>query len=65
MANYQKLNKKHKLYEIHSQNAKGIMDSINQKYTKKMCVTCKFYKDRCTKQRIPRNCADKGLKNKE
>lgn len=30
-----------------------------------MCKKCKFYDKECTKKRIIRECAVKGLKNKE
>lgn len=42
-----------------------IDDMINQKYMKYMCLTCKFYKDRCTKNRVVKECATKFLKNKD
>ena len=32
---------------------------------KKMCYDCKFYEDRCTKNRTLRECAVKFLKNKD
>ncbi len=32
---------------------------------KMMCKDCKFYKDRCTKNRILRECSVKFLKNKD
>ena len=36
------------------------------KYKKFMCSKCDFYKDGvCTKKRIARICAKKGLRNKE
>lgn len=41
-----------------------IDDLANQKYIKYMCKTCKFYEDRCTKNRTVRECAVKFLKNK-
>ena len=31
----------------------------------RMCKTCKFYDENCTKKRTVRECAVKGLKNKE
>ena len=35
-------------------------------YRKYMCAKCVFFKDEiCTKKRIPRICAKKGLKNKD
>lgn len=37
-----------------------------KKYIMYMCKKgCKFYDERCTKGRIVRDCAKKGLKNKE
>ncbi len=32
---------------------------------KRMCKDCKFYKDRCTKNRTLRECSVKFLKNKD
>lgn len=40
-------------------------DLANQKYIKYMCKTCKFYKDKCTKNRTVRECSVKFLKNKD
>lgn len=36
----------------------------NSRYVKYMCNDCKFYEGQCTKHRIVRICAQKGLKNK-
>lgn len=36
------------------------------RYTQFMCSKCRFFKNnKCTKNRIQRICAKKGLKNKE
>ena len=41
-------------------------DFETKKYILYMCKKgCKFYKDRCTKNRLIKECARKGLKNKE
>lgn len=41
-------------------------DAETRKYIMYMCSKgCKYYKDKCTKERIVRECARKGLKNKE
>lgn len=40
-------------------------DRENLFMTKRMCKDCKFYKDRCTKNRMLRECAVKFLKNRE
>lgn len=40
-------------------------DKETKGYIFYMCRTCKFYKNRCTKNRVVRTCAIKGLKNKE
>lgn len=41
-------------------------DAETRKYVMYMCSKgCKYYKDKCTKERIVRECARKGLKNKE
>lgn len=65
MGNWKKLKEREKAYNIKNENELIRMDNLNYKYTQKMCKTCKFYNNGCTKKRIPRNCADKGLKNKE
>ena len=41
-------------------------DYETHKYIYYMCKRgCKFYTDRCTKNRVIKECAKKGLKNKE
>lgn len=41
-------------------------DRDTQKYILFMCKKgCKFYDNGCTKHRLMRDCARKGLKNKE
>ena len=41
------------------------MNSEFYKYKKYMCENCEFYYDGCTKKRIAKVCAKKGLKNKD
>jgi hypothetical protein len=41
------------------------IDIVNRNYIYVMCRTCKFYDNGCTKKRMVRKCAEKGLKNKE
>lgn len=44
----------------------GRFDNETYKYIFYMCKKgCKFYKDRCTKNRLIKECAKKGLKNQE
>jgi len=46
--------------------ANGNYDTETKKYIWFMCKKdCKFYNDGCTKGRLVRECAKKGLKNKE
>ena len=40
-------------------------DNESRKYIIFMCRTCKFYDRECLKNRVIRDCAVKGLKNKE
>lgn len=41
------------------------LDKETKGYIINMCRTCKFYNNKCTKNRIVRKCAVKGLKNKD
>ena len=44
----------------------NIFDYETQKYIMYMCKKgCKFYKNGCTKRRLIKECAKKGLKNRE
>lgn len=43
----------------------GNYDAQTKRYIAFMCKKCKFYDERCTKNRIVRVCAEKGLKNKD
>lgn len=44
----------------------NIFDTETKKYIMYMCKKgCRFYDNRCTKGRLIRDCAKKGLKNKE
>ena len=40
-------------------------DTETKYYINLMCRKCKFYDGRCTKNRVIRICAEKGLKNKD
>ena len=40
-------------------------DNESRKYIIFMCRTCKFYDNKCLKNRVIRDCAKKGLKNQE
>lgn len=40
-------------------------DDANRKFIKYMCKDCKFHNGRCSKKRLARICAQKGLKNRE
>lgn len=40
-------------------------DIETKQFTLYMCKKCKFYDNGCTKKRIIRECARKGLKNKD
>ncbi len=44
---------------------KAYEDKEISKYILFMCKSCRFYDNECTKKRIVRECAKKGLKNKE
>ena len=41
------------------------IDRLTRQFIYGMCRTCKFYDNKCTKGRIIRKCAEKGLKNRE
>lgn len=43
----------------------GCEDDENRKFIKYMCKDCKFHNERCSKNRLARVCAQKGLKNKD
>ena len=47
------------------ENESSRLDKQNKNFIFLMCRNCKFYDGRCTKNRIIRICAEKGLKNKE
>ena len=47
------------------ENESARLDKQNKNYIFGMCKKCRFYKGKCTKNRIIRICAKKGLKNKE
>lgn len=44
---------------------KDYLDMETKKFIIHMCKTCKFYDGQCLKHRIIRECARKGLKDKE
>lgn len=53
--------------ERNMENANGFYDTETKRYINFMCKKgCKFYTEEgCSKKRIVRECAKKGLKNKD
>ena len=49
---------------LNKESESKIIDKENKNFIMFMCKKCKFYKDVCIKKRIPKKCAEKGLKIK-
>lgn len=50
---------------LNAESESKIIDRENKNYIMFMCRKCKFYKNTCIKRRIPKKCAEQGLKNRD
>ena len=61
-----KFRRKHMKSKEITEMANETIDRETKSFTSLMCSKCKFYiNNMCSKKRIIRECAKKGLKNKE